>query len=209
MCKLLESIHTDKLTDNQWKELLTVTHSSFKEHHLKGLHMLPCTVTLERYKQFLRNCQVFIVKKADKIVAYNAGRLIQEQNITYVSVQISCVLPSHKRQGLGKLIHQALEDWATNQGCRYLLIDTSCKAKSSLAYHHSCGFENWLFTHWTNTNYYSIILRKELPVGKKMSRKLRYKALIKSYIATHFRYTENGKERFIYRWLKRIFSTSK
>lgn len=193
------------LSAEDWEEILTVTHAAFAEHAQKGINMAPCTNTMEQHKLFLNNCQIFLIREDKKIIAYNAGRVERNGQHSYFQVRLTCVLPNYKGKGLGKKVHALLEKWAIEHNCQYLQTDTSCKAKSSLAYHHACGFEDWYYTHWRNTNYYSIVLRKELPEGRRMSRKLRYKSLIRSYFSIHFRYRENGQERRCYKWIKCLF----
>lgn len=197
------------LTPTEWEEILQLTHAAFAEHQERGLQMAPCTITLEEHQKFLTNCQVFQIRHNGILIAYKAGFVVQHNDVTYFQVRLTCVSPEHKGKGLGRKVHKQLEDWAVSQGCQYLQTDTSCKAKGSKAYHHACGFEDWYYTSWPTTNYYSIVLRKELPNGKKMSRKLRYTSLVQSYITTHFRYDRKGNERFLYKWMKKVLALSK
>lgn len=198
------SVSADQLTADEWQEILDITHAAFSEHRERGLHMKPCNVTLEEHQAFLEDCQVFQIKENNKLIAYKAGKIQTSGNHKFFQVRLTCVSPVHKGKGLGKKVHIMLEDWALAQGCVYLRTDTSCKAKSSYAYHHACGFEDWYFTHWRTTNYYSIVLRKELPAGKRMARRERYKSLFLSYITTHLFYDENGRERICSKWIRSL-----
>lgn len=193
------------LTPSEWEEILELTHAAFAEHQARGLRMSPCSITLVEHQKFLESCQIFQIRHNGVLVAYKAGFVVHHKDSTYFQVRLTCVSPESKGKGLGKRVHRLLEDWAVNQGCRYLLTDTSCKAAGSRAYHRACGFEDWYFKHWPTTNYYTIVLRKELPEGRRMSRKMRYKSLIQSYISVHFRYKENGEERMLYKWIKWLF----
>lgn len=140
---------------------------------------------------------IYTERPADSISAIEWGEL---------SILTKSAFAEHKAKGLNMLPSYADDAQLARflAGCLYLQTDTSCKAKSSRSYHRSCGFEDWYYTHWRTTNYYSIVMRKDLPPGKRMSRFRRYKSLVQSYLSVHFRYSTEGKERTLYCWLKSL-----
>ena len=210
MPDLQESIcHVNELSPTQWEEILELTHAAFSEHLQRGICMFPCTASMEQYKEFLKDCQISAIRIDGKLVAYKAGVIMNHPDHTHLQMRAIGVHPSCKGQGLGKQVHRLLEAWAHKEGCAYMQTDTSCKAKSSRAFHRSCGFEDWFYVSHPTTNYYSIVMRKELPEGRRMSRMLRYTSLIRSYIRIHMLYKANGQERFLYRWKKRLFSSNR
>ena len=192
----------EELTESEWEAFWSVTRTAFKEHKSNGLDMYPCRMSLEQLKVFLHGCTMFIVRDGDRIVAFRGAHLRKEGNLSYFAGQLVAVLPEYKGKGLGRLLFQAFEGYALSVGCDFLQTDTSCQAKSSLAYHRSCGFEDWCYASWSNTNYYTIILRKLLPAGRRYSSYVRYYSLIKSYLYIHFRYDRFGRERLMFRCLK-------
>ena len=202
----------DDLTEKDWLELLHVTKEAFKEHKDKGLNMYPCRVNLEQLKEFLSDCHFFVVRNENQVVAFQGAKLLKEGDSLFMAGQLVAVSLACRGMGVGKMLFRAFEDYATEAGCAFLQTDTSCEAKSSQAYHHSCGFEDWCYASWQGTNYYTIIMRKLLPPGRKYSPWVRYSSLIKSYVYCHLRYDKNGKERpgfrivkFPYKCMKKVF----
>lgn len=175
----------------EWRELSKLTREAFSEHKSRGLRMLPCEVDAERLSQFLANCQLILVLRGDAPIAYLAYIIHQDGENKFLECRIVATSPHHKNYGLGKKLFKLQQERAEEAGCHYMRTDTSCKAAGARAYHHACGFEDWYFTHWTTTNYYTIVLRKELPEGRRMSRKLRYNSLIHSYISVIKRMARN------------------
>lgn len=51
------------------------------------------------------------------------------------------VAPDRRRQGVGRALFGAFEDWARERGCRELASDTWPEDKVSIAAHHRLGFE--------------------------------------------------------------------
>ena len=190
------------LSAEDWEEILTVTHAAFAEHAQKGINMAPCTNTMEQHKLFLNNCQIFLIREDKTLVAYKAGRVEKNGEQCYFQVQLTCVLPSYKGKGLGKKVHALLEQWAIEHNCQYLQTDTSCKAKSSLAYHHAIGFRNWYFCHFNKRNYNSIVLRKDLL--SKYSESNRRFVLLLSWISLHAKFRSNGAPTLLYRLFKHL-----
>ncbi len=202
---------SSELTPVEWSEMLELTHLAFGEHLRNGLNMGPCTMSLERFKEWLKGCQVFQIREDGELIAYKAGLVVRRIFDVYFQVRLTSVSPAKRKMGLGRRVHRLLEDWAVSQGCAFLQTDTSCEAKSSQAYHHSCGFEDWGYGSWKNTNYYTLILRKLLPSGRKYNPLLRRIALSLSYVCCHLMYDRYGNERIIgkmvnipYRWVKKF-----
>lgn len=193
------------LTTGEWEELSELTREAFSEHKKRGLRMLPCDADAGKLSRFLADCQLILFYNYERPIAYLAYIIHKEGDIHFLENRLAATSIHHKKHGLGKQLFKIQQNRAEEAGCLYMQTDTSCKATGARAYHHACGFEDWYYTHWRNTNYYSIVLRKELPEGRRMSRKLRYKSLIHSYISVHFRYRENGQERRFYKWIKCLF----
>lgn len=193
------------LTTGEWEELSELTREAFSEHKKRGLRMLPCDADAGKLSQFLADCELILISDSGRTVAYLAYIIHQAGGMKFLEYRLAATSIHHKKHGLGKQLFKIQLNRAEEAGCLYMQTDTSCKAAGARAYHHACGFEDWYYTHWRNTNYYSIVLRKELPEGRRMSRKLRYKSLIRSYLSVHFRYRENGQERRFYKWIKWLF----
>jgi GNAT superfamily N-acetyltransferase len=193
------------LTQEEWEEILAITHAAFAEHKENGLNMVPCDTTLENHKAFLYRCQLFIIRENGRIIAYKAGRIDKAGNQNFFQVQIACVLPENKGKGLGKKVHQLLEEYARTSGCAYLVTNTSCKATRSYAFHQSMGFKNWYYCHFEGKNYISIVLRKDLQNGLPG----RWKPLIRSWLSTHLKFHHDGSMTHLYRLYKKLHDRSR
>jgi aminoglycoside 6'-N-acetyltransferase I len=51
------------------------------------------------------------------------------------------VLPEHRRQGLGKALVQAAENWAASRGCIEIASDTQIDNRVSIAAHERLGYK--------------------------------------------------------------------
>lgn len=51
------------------------------------------------------------------------------------------VRPSHRRQGLGRLLIDAVRGWALRAGCKEIASDASLDNTASQAFHRAVGFE--------------------------------------------------------------------
>lgn len=204
----MELIYTERQADSisatEWEELSALTRSAFSEHKAKGLNMLPSYADGPRLARFLEDCQLILALNKTQIIAIYAYAIHRLGRSKFIDLRIAAISPQCKRMGIGRKMFNHVQKKAEEAGCLYLQTDTSCKAKSSRAYHQSCGFENWYYTHWRTTNYYSIVMRKELPPGKRMPRFQRYKSLVQSYLSVHFRYNTEGQERSLYYRLKAL-----
>lgn len=198
------SRRAEALSFDEWTEMTLITRLAFDEHAQNGLNMLPCNATYETMQRMLQGCQVFLIKSNEQLVAFNAGRLMNDGDKKYLYRAITSVHPNFKRRGLGKMAHNLFETWARENGCSYLVTDTSCKAHSSHAYHKAMGFEDWQYASWPNTNYYTVILKKDLTDNPPSKFQKRI-TLIKSYICVHLKWDCNGKERLIYRIWRKLF----
>lgn len=194
--------YVDELSDDEWVQIWDVTCSAFVEHKVNGLNMTPCDITLEQLKKFLQGCRIFFVRDDERIVAYCAGRLRNNGVNNFLEAHLTSVHTEYKGKGLGKRLFLALENFAKNSGCLYLITDTSCKARSSQAYHISCGFKRWYYTHFHNKNYRSIVFRKDLK--KIYPENKRILTLLRSWIATHLKYRHDGSSTLLYRAWRRL-----
>ena len=106
-----------ELSPSEWREILELTHLAFGEHLRNGLNMGPCTITLERFKEWLKGCQVFLIRENGELIAYKAGLVVRRSLGVYFQVRLSSVSPAKRKMGLGRKVHVLLEDWAVSQGC--------------------------------------------------------------------------------------------
>ena len=70
--------------------------------------------------------------------------------------------PAHQRQGLGRRLVQACEDWARDNGYRFMALDTAEPATELHALYRRMGYEHVGDVQWPGKRYRSVIMRKTL-----------------------------------------------
>jgi GNAT superfamily N-acetyltransferase len=77
--------------------------------------------------------------------------------------------PVFAGQGIGRILHQAAVDYALGQGARFLSLDTAAPATDLIATYARWGYAIVEHTHWGDTNYESVLMRRTLrpdPLGQ-------------------------------------------
>jgi len=128
------------------------------EDHLNGIHKLVLdwgysaieSATLEWLEALLEspNHQVFVAI-ADGSVA---GWAVAEKRITLGSGVFSemtalVVSSSYRREGIGKVLVNAVEEWSTNLGLSRLVVRSNVTRLESHEFYPAIGFERTKTTH--------------------------------------------------------------
>lgn len=197
----MESVRSDQatatLTEAEWQEIHAVTLAAFAVHKNAGINMIACDITLPQLKAFLFDCQIFLIKSDGHIVAYKAVKIERKGDKIYGNGRLDGVSPDFKRHGFGRLLQQDYEQWAMEQGCAYIMTDTSCKAKSAYGYYLAMGMKRWYYGHHASKNYLTIFFRKDM--NEKLPDFKRRIILLKSWIKVHLKFTTNGEYTLFYR----------
>lgn len=70
------------------------------------------------------------------------------------------VEPEQQGQGVGRALLYHAEQWAIEQGCRYMGLDTAEPARHLLKRYTDQGYQPIGFTQWQGKTYRSVVLRK-------------------------------------------------
>jgi len=85
----------------------------------------------------------FCAEQDDKIVATVMGIVCEElygDALPFLLAENMVVDPACRRQGVGRLIFDALEDWGRSKGCRQVLLLTESNREDARAFYTSIGF---------------------------------------------------------------------
>jgi ribosomal protein S18 acetylase RimI-like enzyme len=81
----------------------------------------------------------YVLKKADKVVAYLFGFLSQTGPVGYV--HLIGVRKMHRRRGLGRTLYSHFAEFARKNGCKTIKAITTPSNVTSIAFHKSIGME--------------------------------------------------------------------
>ena len=81
----------------------------------------------------------FVVKEADRVIAYLFGFLSQTAPVGYIHA--IGVRQSYQRQGLGRRLYDYFTEFARQKGCSELKALTSPTNMTSIAFHRRIGME--------------------------------------------------------------------
>ena len=190
-------ISPDSLVSSDWEWLLDMTHKSFAEHAQDGLTMLSCSCSLELLQRRLSGNKLIVAECDGKIVGYYCVSIIKNAGQRVLKCVTMAVHPDYKRRGIGKSLHARALELGRQNECAYAILDTSCRAARTRAAHRAAGYRDWYYTHYSNANYYSIIMRKDLK--EHLSPCSRFKSLVISWLKLHLKMNEKGELRFPYR----------
>lgn len=183
------------LTEADYETLAALSRAAFSEYKKESdLNFRGVTMKGENVRaQAEKGTRFVIICKDGEPIAYGGSRMIHKDGHTYMHGEGLACHPAYRRHRLGWRIAQLKEDWGREQGAEFFDLDTSCKAAQAIAFHKKNDYKVWGYTHWNTTNYYSVIMQKD--VTRKRSEWKRYKSIILSWLYTHMSYNEAGEPR--------------
>lgn len=183
------------LTDADYDVLAALSRAAFSEYKKESdLNFRGVTMTGDTVRaQAEQGTRFVIVYKDGVAIAYGGSRMIQRDGHTYMHGEGLACHPNYRRLHLGWRIAQLKEDWGREQGAEFFELNTSCKAAKALAFHKKNKYKLWAYTHFSTTNYYSVILQKDVTLRR--SEWQRYKSVITSWIHVHLSVNEAGEPR--------------
>lgn len=204
-CCTFRTLMPGDLSESEWDEPASLARLAFSTH-ADGVNMMGCYLYPEGLKQRSRQGGViFCAYNTDnKLIAYTLCRFynIHSSKNRYGEIVLTAVHPDEKRKGLGKNLFRMTEEYALRHGVSVLYTDTSEKAYSSRAYHRSCGFREWGYTHFPGKNYHSIIFRKRL-IGRDFPGFSMFHCIL-SRCRTLMKWTESGQWTPLLRFKKHL-----
>lgn len=193
---IIRYANVDDLTSEDYEEMADVSRAAFAEYKRKlNLNFRGVTMRADYLREQAKKGVSFInMYHEGKLIAYCGMELHNDSHgIACVHMQGIATHPQYRRLHLGRRLTQLFEQWGIEQGAAYFELNTSCKAVQALLFHRSNRYEPWAYTHFSTTNYYSVIMRK--PVTLRWSEWRRRRSLVSTWIHTHLTWDEAGNRR--------------
>lgn len=146
-----------------YEELFRLMLDSFQERKDQGLNFTVLHSTFDGFKKTLGNCV---------IVAFDENPQTGERD--YLGFQevyfegkkaiagTMAISPKAKRTGIGSKIEEITEKIAIEEGCDFMVSNTSEDAISSVKWHLKNNYFKKVIGSSRHTNYYTIFFRKQL-----------------------------------------------
>lgn len=193
------SKHTD--------ELVELCHKSFKEHSDKGLSMMPCSITKEKFQSRLKGSLGMCVKLEDKIIGFWFGK---PKDGTKVFIgDILAIDPEFKGRHIGQALSLLWISFLKHKGFSVFRTDTSMKSLKAVTFHKSYGCRAVEMRHFNGCNYRSVILEKALIPEKEISAFEANRRYFFSSLNCKFKWNANGEPSFIRQMLAHLKSLIK
>lgn len=196
-------IQYDVLKDNiPYDSLFPLMKESFHEREEQGLDFTVIHFELEDLKKSMNGLPVVVAFEEDPQTGNREYLGFQPVVIEGKSATagILAVSPKCKRTGIGSKIEEISEQLAIDNGCTYMLSNTSEEAISSVKWHLKNRYFKYEIGSSHLTNYYTIFFRKQLKYhwfwSNKVFRSLYYSIfefMYKLYRRKDSSYTAFGK----------------
>lgn len=195
------------LTDADYEMMAGLSRAAFAEYKKQSnLNFRGVTMTGEMVRKMAEKGTHFVILYyKGEPVAYGGSRLIKKGELTMLHGDGLACLPNYRGLKLGLRIAQLKEQWGVEQGADYCELDTSCKAVKARRFHEANGYKNWGYVHHATTNYYSVIMRKE--IRAHWPEKQRRKNLLVTWVRCRLQYRESGEPRRFSRFLCRVWDS--
>ena len=199
-------------TDFSYHDVVILMHEAFKERLEQGLRYT-CSFITEaqfRVKSFGGIVFVAIDKGCGELVGTMTLNYPQTRSDKYGYMEYVAVRNDAKMLGIGSKMFDCLQKNAVENGCKYLLSDTSTSANSAVKWHLKLGFKIIGFESYHSTNYWSYVFRKQLVPSKKWTSNVycRFRYIL-SWIFIRSTRDSNGNDNVLGRFLKAIIRKCK
>ena len=178
---------------------LELIKTAFIEREEEGLHYPCMDFTLDDYVSEMNDHQIFVaINQGDhRLLGLTSAIILTENTHKFALEHHSAVDPTHKGMGIGSALLTRLIEYAKDSCCDYVLATSAEKAKGSIAFHLKNGFYVIRSASYSNTAYYSVVMRKQLRIKTRADRKwtspfycrLRF---LNSFFRTHIMKRANG-----------------
>lgn len=149
------------------EEFSRLCRQAFAEHAERNVKMGPCYMTSDKWIELSRGCIGQYVEDSNNIIAFWLAYPNYKKKETYG--KILAVDPKHKGKHLGISLAHSRSDYLRKLGMNIFITDTSLKAPHVVKFHKSYGCKAVGVTSWSNTNYYTVILRLALRQNYEIS----------------------------------------
>lgn len=152
-------------TNVTYQQIADLQHSAFQERLEQGLHFTSSSMTALQFEEKMKDGYVFVAidTNTDTLlgtVTIHIGT--DNKGIVYGYHEYLAVSPNAKHMGIATKMADAWSAFLIEQGARYVLSDTACKATSSVNWHIKNGFRIYELESYRSTNYWSYVFIKYL-----------------------------------------------
>lgn len=172
------------------EELAGLCRAAFAEHATRGVNMAPNTMTAEKFCDWSKGCVAECLFAGGKLVGFWMARLDAKKRIA--RGRILAVAPEMKGKHLGTALSFSRTRALRERGMNVFITDTSLNAPHVVAFHKSYGCKAVGMASWSNTNYYTVILRKALSPEFEISDEEAEKRFRRSEFWCKLRLNEDG-----------------
>lgn len=196
-----------KETNYSYKDLVDLLHEAFQERLKQGLKYTCSSMTEEQFCQKTIDGIVYVAVDDESGLCGTATLTIRtdKKGGRYGYNEYNGIRSDMKGKGIGTMLYREIERESRENGCEYLLSDTSTLATSAVKYHLKNGFKIIGLESYRSTNYWSYVFRRQLVPSKKWNDpiycKLQY---LKSWLFIRVTRDINGNDTMIGRLYKRM-----
>ena len=194
-----------KETNYSYKDLVDLLHEAFQERLKQGLKYTCSSMTEEQFCQKTIDGIVYVAVDDESGLCGTATLTIRtdKKGGRYGYNEYNGIRSDMKGKGIGTMLYREIERESRENGCEYLLSDTSTLATSAVKYHLKNGFKIIGLESYRSTNYWSYVFRRQLVPSKKypIYCKLQY---LKSWLFIRVTRDINGNDTMIGRLYKRM-----
>lgn len=194
-------------TNFSYKDVVDLLHEAFRERLEQGLNYTCSTMTEEQFRDKTANGIVYVAIDDETGLCGTATLTIKtdRKGVKYGYNEYNGIRSDMKGKGIGSMLYIYTERESRKNGCKYLLSDTSTKAKSAVKYHLKNGFKIIGLESYRSTNYWSYVFRRQLVPSKKWDNPIYCKwQYIKSWLFIRITRDINGKDTAVGRLYKRL-----
>lgn len=150
----------EKLFVERAEEFTDLCRRSFAEHLEKNVKMGPGYMKRDKWIELSHGCIGQYIEDSGKIIAFWLVKPNFDKKEAYG--RILAVDPLYKGNQLGLSLSLSLSNYLRDLGLNIFMTDTSLKAPHVVKFHKKYGCKAVGITSWSNTNYYTVILRLAL-----------------------------------------------
>ena len=152
-------------TSFSFAEVHTLIKKVYSTRAEEGIHFWALNAsTDEVLNRVNENGGITMLATDNEHIIGTATALFHNDKFDWAGFILAAVSPEYQGQGIGKKLYAQLQTIAHEKRCRYIMASTALNAISSVKWHLANGFLPYSLNSYANTDYYSILFRKYLPV---------------------------------------------
>lgn len=147
-----------------YAQIVNLIHESFEERLEQGLRYSCSSITTEQYIEKTKKGIIFVAVNEDtnELVGTCVLNLINGKRGKHGYMEYVAISSSYKHCGIGSMLVERLRNSGIQEGCSFILSDTSTKAASAVKFHLKNDFRIIGLESYRSTNYWSYVFRMQL-----------------------------------------------